>query len=38
MKDEHFKLTVDKLHLLVAYKKTKEDAAIPFGKVDILAR
>jgi hypothetical protein len=35
MKDKNFKLTVDKLRLLVAYKKTKEDAAIPSRKATL---
>ena len=38
MKGKNCKLTVDKLRLLVTYKKTKEDAAIPFGKAALLTR
>ena len=38
MKDKNFKLTVDKLHLLVTYKKTKEDLAIPSGKTALITR
>jgi hypothetical protein len=38
MKGNNYKLTVDKLHLLVTYKKTKEDAAIPSGKAALLTR
>ena len=38
MKGKNYKLTVDKLRLLVTYKKTKEDAAIPSGKAALLAR
>jgi hypothetical protein len=38
MKGKNFKPTVDKLHLLVTYKKTKEDAAIPSGKAALLTR
>jgi hypothetical protein len=38
MKGKNYKLTVDKLRLLVTYKKTKEDAAIPSGKANLLAR
>ena len=38
MKGKNYKLTVDKLCLLVTYKKTKEDAAIPSGKANLLAR
>jgi hypothetical protein len=37
MKDKHFKLTIDKLCLLVAYKKTKEDTATFSGKAGLLA-
>ncbi len=36
MKGKIFKLTVNKLCLLVTYKKTKEDAAIPSGKAALL--
>ena len=36
MKDKNFKLTIDKPHLLVAYKKTKEDTTIPSGKVALI--
>jgi hypothetical protein len=36
MKGNNFKLTVNKLHLLVTYKKTKEDAAIPSEKATLL--
>jgi hypothetical protein len=37
MKGKHFKLTIDKLCLLVTYKKTKEDGAIPSeGKATLL--
>ena len=36
MKDKNFKLTVNKLCLLIAYKKTKEDAAIPSGKAALI--
>ena len=38
MKDKNFKLTIDKLRLLVAYKKTKEDMAIPSGKAALITR
>ena len=38
MKGKNYKLTVDKLRLLVTYNKTKEDAAIPSGKADLLAQ
>jgi hypothetical protein len=38
MKCKNYKLTVDKLCLLVTYKKTKEDVAIPSGKAALLAR
>jgi hypothetical protein len=37
MKDKNCKLTVKKLRLLVRYKQTKEDAAIPSGKAALLA-
>jgi hypothetical protein len=36
MKGKYFKLTVNKLRLLVTYKKRKEDAAIPSGKAALL--
>jgi hypothetical protein len=36
MTDKNFKLTIDKLHLLVTYNKTKEDVAIPWGKAALL--
>ena len=36
MKGKIFKLTINKLHLLVTYKKTMEDAAIPSGKATLL--
>ena len=32
------KLTIKKLHLLVRYKQTKKDVAIPSTKADLLAR
>ena len=32
MKDKNFKLTVDKLRLLVTYKKTKKTRPYPQGK------
>jgi hypothetical protein len=35
---KNLKLTVDKLCLLVTYKKTKEDAAIPSGKATCLTQ
>ena len=40
MKGNNCKLTVDKLRLLVTYKKTKEDAAIPSasGKAALLTQ
>jgi len=38
MKNKDFKLTVDKLRVLVSYKKRNEDAAIPSGKAALLAR
>ena len=38
MKDKNCKLTIEKLRLLVRYKHTKEDAAIPSTKADLLAR
>ncbi len=38
MKDKNCKLTADNLHLLVAYKKRKGDAAIPSGKAALLAQ
>ncbi len=37
MNDKNYKLTADNLRLLVAYKKKKGDAAIPSGKVALLA-
>ncbi len=38
MKGKIFKLTINKLCLLVTYKNTKEDAAIPSGKANLLTR
>jgi len=38
MKNKDFKLTVDKLRVLVSYKKRNEDAAIPSGKAALLTR
>jgi hypothetical protein len=38
MKDKNCKLTIEKLRLLVRYKQTKGDAAIPSGKAALLAR
>ena len=38
MKGNNYKLIIDKLRLLVTYKKTKEDAAIPSGKAALLTR
>jgi hypothetical protein len=37
MKGKNYNLTVEKLRLLVTYKKTKEDGAIPSGKAAVLA-
>ncbi len=37
MKDKNYKLTAGNLHLLIAYKKRKGDAAIPSGKAALLA-
>jgi hypothetical protein len=37
MNNKDFKLTVDKLRVLVSYKKRNEDAAIPSGKAALLA-
>jgi ribosomal protein S15P/S13E len=36
MNGNNFKLTTNKLRLLVTYKKTKEDTAIPSGKATLL--
>ncbi len=36
MKGKNFKLTINKLRLLVTYKKSKENAAIPSGKAALL--
>jgi hypothetical protein len=38
MKGNIYKLTIDKLRLLVTYKQTKEDAAIPSGKAALLTQ
>jgi hypothetical protein len=38
LKDKNYKLTIDNLRLLVAYKKRKGDAAIPSGKAALLAQ
>ena len=38
MKDRNFKLDIDKFCLLVAYRKTKEDMAIPSGKATLITR
>jgi hypothetical protein len=38
MKGKNFKLTIDKLHLLVTYKKTKEYAVISSGKAALLTQ
>ena len=37
MKSKTFKLTSDKLQVLVTYKKIKGDKGIPSGKADLLA-
>jgi hypothetical protein len=36
MKNKDFKLTVDKLRVLVSSKKRNEDVAIPSGKAALL--